>query len=339
MRFGHWIYVYAILLLPILAFLLIWVYRLQKKTWDGFADSEFKGRLMPNYAPGRTVLKTLLKLIGLFFLILALMEPQWGTREEEVTVRGVNVMLLVDLSDSMLAQDLKPNRLAREKLKVRELLGMLVGDRVGLIAFSGRSFLLSPLTNDYGTLDRYVDELTPDTIPVEGTDIAGALQLALKTLPDDDSTKAILLFTDGEDHSHKMVEIIKEIKKRDIKVFVLGFGSPQGAPVPEPGGGFKKNLEGKTVVSKLQEGFLKDLALDTGGVYARTVSSEEDLEELYVKGIRGALTPSDLTVSKKKVWESRYYWPLGIALVFLIFERLIAEGKKRPREEFALESE
>lgn len=327
MRFAHPFYFFLFLLLPVLIGLFVWLAVRQKKAWNDLADKDFKARILPGYSSSRWKGKIVLKILVFVFLVLALMEPQWGTREEEVKMRGVNIMVLVDVSDSMLAQDLNPSRLEREKRKIRDLLKMLGGDRVGLIAFAGRSFLLSPLTVDYGTLERYIDDLGPETIPVKGTDLAGALSLALHSFPKGEEAKAIIVFTDGEDHSKKMAQVLKSLEEQDIKVFILGIGTPAGAPIPEPGGGFKSTSQGETVVSKLKEGFLKDLALKTGGAYARTVSSDNDLEELYLKGIRGVLNPSDLRVTKKKVWESRFYWPLGIALFFLFMERLIPEGK------------
>jgi Ca-activated chloride channel family protein len=331
MRFAHPGFLFLILLLPVF----IGLYGIrrwqQNQAWNKFAEFGFKTRLFPRYSAGRIRLKLILKCLVLIFIILALMEPQWGTREEEVQMRGINLMLLVDVSQSMMASDIKPNRLEREKIKVRDLLRLVSGDRVGLIAFAGRSFLLSPLTVDYGTLERYVDELGTDTIPVPGTDLAGAVNLALKSFPDGKEGKAIMVFTDGEDHSQRMKAVEEKLKEEGVKLFVLGIGTPEGAPVPEVGGGFKTDSAGKTVISKLGEEFLKSLSLKTGGGYARAVSSDSDLKELYVKGVRGALTPTDLRVTKKKVWESRFYWPLGMALGFWFLERTIPEGRRRKR--------
>jgi len=326
MRFANPEYLLLLLLVPILVGLFLVLSYQQRRAWEVLADPSFKQRIVPGYSPGRRKIKFFLKILALLFLILSLMGPQWGSHEEEVRMRGVNIMLLVDVSDSMLAQDLQPSRLERERRKLKDLLKMLSGDRVGLVAFAGRSFLLSPLTADYGTLDRYIDDLSPETIPVKGTDLAGALSLALKSLPEGDEGKAIVLLTDGEDHSEKMEKVLQEIKSRNIKLFVLGVGTPEGAPIPEKGGGFKSTQVGEMVVSKLKEGFLKDLALETEGAYARTVSSDNDLQELYVKGIRGVMDPSDLRVTRKKVWENRFYWPLAFALFFLLLERVIPEG-------------
>lgn len=330
MRFGHPDYLFLFLLLPVLVGLMLWQTYQQRRSWRRLADTGLQEKIMPAYSPFRKGVKNFLKILVFVFLVLSLMEPQWGMKEEEVKLRGVNIILLADVSSSMLAQDIKPSRLQREKRKVRDLLQMLSGDRIGLIAFAGRSFLLSPLTADYGTLERYIEELGPETIPVQGTDVAGAIQLALRALPEgDEAGKAILLFTDGEDHGEQMAKIQKELQERKVRVFILGIGTPEGAPVPDPAGGFKSNLEGGTVVSKLEEGFLQKLALETGGAYVRTVTGDEDLKELYLKGIRGVLSPTDLRVTKKKIWESRFYWPLSIALFFLLVERLIPEGRRQ----------
>jgi Ca-activated chloride channel family protein len=333
MRLAHPFYSLLLLLLPVVVGMLIYGRRQQRRIWLLFADLEFRQRLLKNFSPIRGPLKSTLKVLCVFFIVLALMEPQWGTREEEVKQRGVNLMVLVDVSNSMLAADVPPDRLERERQKLGDLLGMLQGDRVGLVAFAGRSFLLSPLTVDYGTLKRYMDELNTDTIPVQGTDIAGALHLALKTFPKEKEGKSILLMTDGEDHSEKMKGLVEKLKDEDVRVFVLGIGTPQGAPIPEQGGGFKVGEEGTTVVSKLEEDFLKDLALKTGGAYVRSLSGDGDLRELYIKGVREAMNSQDLKVSRQTLWESRFYWPLGIAVILLILERLIpAVPRKRSGE-------
>ncbi len=328
MQWGHPDSVFLYFLLPFLLGLLFLYAHWQKKAKKTLADPDLLPKIMPNASPFLSTLKITLKVLAFIFLVLALMEPKWGTREEEVTMRGVNLMVLVDVSNSMLAQDILPSRLEREKRKFKDLINMLAGDRVGLIAFAGRSFLLSPLTVDYGTLGLFTDELAPETIPIQGTDLAGAIQLALKALPEDDSPKALLVFSDGEDHSERMEKMLKTLKEKNIKLFIMGIGTPQGAPIPQEGGGFKSTSEGQMVVSKLEEGFLKNLALETGGAYVRTVTNDDDLKELYIKGVRGALNANELKASRKKIWESRFYWPLAIALIFLFLERLIPGAKR-----------
>ncbi len=331
MHWGHPDTIFLYFLLPLLLGLLFYYAHWQKKTRRALADPDLLVKIMPNASPWRVMFKNSLKILAFVFLVFALMEPKWGMKEEEVTMHGINLMVLVDVSNSMLSQDVPPSRLEREKRKFKDLINMLAGDRVGLIAFAGRSFLMSPLTVDYGTLELFTDELSPETIPIQGTDLAGAIQLALKALPEDDSPKALMLFSDGEDHSERMEKMLQTLKEKNIKVFAMGIGTPQGAPIPQAEGGFKSTPEGQMVVSKLEEGFLKNLALETGGAYVRTVTNDDDLKELYIKGVRGALNANELKASKKKIWESRFYWPLAIALVFLFLERLIPEAKKNAK--------
>ncbi|MCB1215549.1 MAG: VWA domain-containing protein, partial [Deltaproteobacteria bacterium] len=295
----------------------------RKKVWKQLGET----RLFSHFARWEKTssrrLRRAFAVLALFFLILALAEPQWGSREVEVSMKGVHLIILLDVSDSMLAEDLKPNRFERQRQELQDLLGELKGDRVGLVAFAGRSFLLSPLTVDYPSLKRYVDELSTDTIPIQGTDLAGALNLAMGLFPKSEADKAILLMSDGEDHSEKLKKVLEQLKEQKIRLFVLGIGTPEGAPVPDPQGGFKRDRNGKRVLSQLKEDFLKDLALKTGGVYARSVSSEADLESLYIQGIRRGLKPTEFQVSKQKIMESRFYYPLALALLFLFLERLL----------------
>ncbi len=328
MRFGHPDAVFLFFLLPIFIGLLWWMARQRRKAFQRLADARLRSQIMPTVSPARARVKEVLLGLVFIFLVLAIMEPQWGMREEEVRMRGVDMVVAVDVSNSMLAQDVQPSRLERAKRKVRDLFSMLAGDRVGLIAFAGRSFLLSPLTVDYGTLELFVDELNTENIPVQGTDIAGALSLALKAMSDPDSEKAVLLITDGEDHSERLTKVLETVREKKLRLFVLGVGTPEGAPVPEKQGGFKKDSEGQMVVSKLAEPFLQDLALSTGGVYVRGVTGDEDLRELYLRGIREVMEAGELKVSRRKVWETRFYWPLSIALFFLLLERLIPPARK-----------
>lgn len=323
MRWAHPEFFLLLLLLILLGFLFAYQNVWRRKAWKSLGEQKlFKTFASWEKAPRRR-LRKVLGVLALFFLIVTLAEPQWGTREVEVSMKGVHLMILVDVSESMLAPDLSPNRLERQRQELKDLINLLKGDRVGLIAFAGRSFLLSPLTVDYGSLRRYVDELNTETIPIQGTDLAGALTLALNLFPknQEGAERAILLLTDGEDHSEKLKSVISQLKKEKVRLFVLGIGTTQGAPVPDPEGGFKTDSTGKRLISQLKEGFLKDLAVQTGGAYTRSVSSEADLEKLYVQGIRRGLEPTQFRVSKQKVMETRFYYPLALAFLFIFFER------------------
>ena len=329
MQWGHPDYVFLYFVIPLLWLVLFFYSLWRKRAQRGVADADFFAKILPGASPWLRRSKTTLKIAVLLLLVLAFMEPKWGSKEEEVTMHGVDMMVLVDVSNSMLAQDISPSRMERVKRKFRDLIDLLAGDRVGLVAFAGRSFLLSPLTIDYGTLELFVDELAPSTIPVQGTDLAGAIELAIKAMPQDDTPKALMVFTDGEDHSEKMEQMTKELEEKKVRVFIMGVGTPEGAPIPLVEGGFKSTAEGKPIVSKLEEPFLKDLALNTDGAYVRTVTGDQDLKELYLKGVRGVLDPHELKASRKRIWESRFYFPLGAALGLLAIERLLPEARQR----------
>ncbi len=336
MRLGHIDYVFLLFLLPLLIGLVIWKYYQSQRRWKIFAETRFKKILMPGSWPDMHVAKDIIKILVFIFLVLTLMEPQWGEREEKITLRGVDMMILVDLSDSMLAQDVSPNRLERQKRKVGDLLHLLKGDRVGLIGFSGRSFLLVPMTNDYNILKRSVQEMDTQTISIPGTNLKEAFSLAVKSFPKSKENKAVILFTDGEDHGEKISELVGLFKEKKIKLFIVGIGTPKGAPIPNPEGGFRKDPEGQLVVSQLGENYLKELALATGGAYVRAINSDLDLREIYLNGIRGVFNLQDLSVTQRKFYELRYYWPLAIALLLLIIERLLPEAKRNRSKEAKL---
>ncbi|MCP5468803.1 MAG: VWA domain-containing protein [Deltaproteobacteria bacterium] len=332
MRFGHVDYIFLLFLLPLLVALLVWKFYRSQKLWKLFAERRFKKILMPSSWPDMHVVKDIFKVLIFIFLVLTLMEPQWGEREEKITLRGVDIMIMVDLSDSMLAQDVSPNRLERQKRKVGDLLNLFKGDRVGLIGFAGKSFLLVPMTNDYNILKRSVQEIDTETLSIPGTNLKEAFQLAVKSFPPSKENKAVILFTDGEDHGEKISELVSIFKEKKMKLFVIGIGTSKGAPIPNPDGGFRKDDAGQLVTSRLGEAYLKELALATGGAYVRAISSDLDLREIYLNGIRGVFNMQDLSVTQRKFYEIRYYWPLGIALILLIIERLLPEAKRVRRK-------
>lgn len=277
-------------------------------------------KILPGWSAARFFFKRALFLTALFFLILALAEPKWGVREDEAIQRGIDLFLMVDLSASMLAQDIEPSRLERAKRKIMDLLKMAQADRIGLIVFAEKAILLSPLTSDYSGLQPFLDTLSPELIPAQGTDLARALRLAMKNLKNPNRSQAILVFSDGEDHSEGLEKIIEELKEKKIAVFALGIGTLEGGPIPLPEGGYKLDSNGSRVLSKLEEGALKSLAQKTGGAYVRSVFREDDLKELYQRGIKQSLSAKEIKAQKRAIQISRFQWPLGVGIFFLILQ-------------------
>lgn len=315
--------------LPIL--ILIFVFRDKTRRdalYQFIARQELKTRL-PEYFAAASWLKLICFLSALIFLGIALMKPYDGFEKYEIKRKGVDLYFLVDVSPSMNAEDVKPSRLDRARYEIKDFLKALTGDRVGLIGFSGEAFVLVPLTGDYGAFDLFLDELDTDLIPVPGTNIKGAMEKAVQAFKTQKqaSSKAIILISDGEDSIGLDESMIADIRKHDIKVFVIGIGTPEGAPIPLPEGGYKRQND-EVILSRLNESALQDLARATGGGYVRSVSGDLDLNQIYFGGIKKSFKDAEYGTAEKKLPRYRFQWALILGFILLILEALIP--KKKP---------
>jgi len=332
MKFAHPAYLLLFWLIPVLVCFFIYAFRKKDKLIKLFCGEALSAELVPTVRRGRQKLKAALLLGALCLLIGALMQPRWGFQWEDITRKGIDVMVAIDVSQSMLAEDIKPNRLERAKRKVYDLCQMLEGDRIGLIAFAGTSFVQCPLTLDYGAFKMFLDYLDPDLIPVPGTAIGDAIRTAIKSFNSRERTaKALIIITDGEDHESKPLEAAQEAKKEGVRIFTIGVGQEGGAPIPlkDGSGGFKKDERGDLVLSKLDETTLEKIALDTGGSYVRSVTGDMDLNKIYKDDIRGSMEKKELRSTRKKRWEERCQWFVCAALVLLGLEFFMRETKAR----------
>ena len=229
------------------------------------------------------------------FTAVALAGPKYGYRWQEIRQQGVDIIIALDCSRSMTAADIQPTRLERAKREVFDLLAMLQGDRVGLVAFAGTAFLQCPLTLDYDAFNLFLNALSPDYLPVGGTDITGALATALDSFdPKSASDKAVILITDGENTGDgEPLKAAETLKEKKIKLFCIGVGGSDGVPIPEPAGGFKKDRSGQIVLSRLDENTLKKMAVVTGGTYVRSVAGDMDLDAIYTDEIRRTMEAAD----------------------------------------------
>lgn len=331
MRFAAIQYLWVFwLVLGLLVFYIITSIRRRQKT-GMIISSGLWSQIIPELKNSRRSLKIALVLLGVLFICLALIRPQWGYQLKEFKRKGVDIFVLVDTSDSMLAEDVMPNRMKRAKREVIDLVTSLHGDRIGLIPFAGLSYIACPLTTDYDAFRLFIDQLDTDLIPVQGTDISGALKLALKSFePGKSRSKAIIVITDGEATQGDIGEVVDELIEEEIRLFVIGMGNEKGAPIPLRGGdGFKADKEGKMVISKLNELSLQKLALRTGGTYVRSVTGDSDLEQIYFKGIKEVLEANELKNEKKIVPEERFQIPLIIAILMLGLEPFVFEVRRR----------
>jgi len=330
MKIAHPSYLFLFWLVPALIVFYLYAFRKKDKLIKAFCGETLYAELAPSVSPGRQKLKAALLLGSLSFLVVSLLQPQWGFQWEDIKRQGIDIMVAIDVSQSMLAEDIKPSRLERAKRKVYDLCRMLEGDRIGLIAFAGTSFVQCPLTLDYGAFKIFLDYLEPDLIPVPGTAIGQAIRAAINSFSRRERTsKALIIITDGEDHEESPLKEAQEAKKEGIRIFTIGVGQDGGAPIPmkDGSGGFKKDGGGEMVLSRLDEAALQKIALETGGSYVRSVTGDLDLNKIYQEDIRGRMEKKELLSTRKKRWEERFQWFLFAAILLLGIEFFMRETK------------
>jgi Ca-activated chloride channel family protein len=327
-RFANDFALYLFLLIPALIVFFVMVFRWKRKALSRFGNLLLLEQLTPTYSRKRSVWKIVLVLAAVSFMILALARPQLGTALEEVKRKGVDVIVAIDVSESMNAQDIAPSRLDKARHEVSTLIDKLEGDRIGLIAFAGEAFVQCPLTLDYGAAKIFLDVLGPNLIPTPGTDVAKAIQMAIKSFESTERQhKVLVLITDGEHHGEDVMTVAEEAEREGLVIYTVGIGSAQGVPIPvEAQGGFKKSKRDEVVITKLDELTLEKIALQTGGKYYRASSSEAELDRIYEEIAN--MEKKELASLKFSQYEERFQYVLAIAFVLLVIELLISERRK-----------
>ena len=329
MTFEHTWILHFLWLLPVVGLALLAHHRQRAKALARFAEPELLGRLTGRIIPGMRAAKVALTLAALGLMIFALAGPRWGSRYQEVTQKGVDIVLLADVSPSMMVEDVKPNRLERARREILDFLKVVQGDRVGLVAFSGAAYVQCPLTLDYAALEMFLQALGPELITTAGTDLGAAIETGLSAFdPKAETDKVVLLITDGEDNEGRGLEAARKAAGKGVKIFVFGVGEAAGGPVPGGGqGGFKKDEQGKMVLSRMDEESLRQIAAETGGTYVRSVAGDLDLDVLYFDGIRSRTTAQTLKSGKIRIEEERFFLFLLPALLLLLIEGFLAERR------------
>jgi Ca-activated chloride channel family protein len=273
----------------------------------------------------RQGVRAVIVLIAVLFMILSLAGPRWGEHLQEMTRKGVDIIICMDVSLSMMVEDISPNRLERAKRELQDLINVNQGDRLGLVAFAGQAFLQCPLTLDYIALDMFLAQLEPDLIEHQGTDLGKAIDMSIESFDEESETdRVIVLITDGEDNESKGLEAANRALDKNIRIFIFGMGNPEGGPVPaDKSGSFQKDDSGNVILSKLDETGLIEIASVTGGNYVRSSDGDFDLDRLYFDGIRHKTEMSVLKTGKVKVYEPRFYIFAALALAFLLLESML----------------
>ena len=334
LQVGHPEALWLLWVVPLVLAFDIWVFRKKRRQLKRFASIETLGKLLSGVSRPRQASKAALILLGLFAGVVSLAGIQYGFTWEEVQRRGVDIVVALDVSDSMLVEDAETGgklpRLERAKREIADLLQMLEGDRIGLVAFAGTAFIECPLTLDYAAAELFLGTLDTDLIPVKGTAIGEALRVSLRAFEGSaEDSKAIILITDGEDHDGDALAMAERAARDGVRIFPIGIGRDEGAPIPAPGGGFHRDRSGEIVLSRLDEVTLQKIALATGGRYVRSVTGDVDLEQIYSQGIKATLEDQELGSRRRQRWKDRFQWVLAVALFALMLEPLISERTRR----------
>ena len=329
MKFVRIEMLFLIWMVPVFFLILLFGMKRREKILSRYSSKRGLAAITPDKDAKRRWIRAGLFLLSIALITVALSGPQYGYKWETIERKGVDIMIALDCSRSMLAKDVSPNRLERAKRKIYDLLDMLQGDRIGLVAFAGTAFLQCPLTLDYQAFHIFLKALSPDMMPVGGTDIPDALTTAISGFrKNSPSKKAIILITDGQSTQGDPIKAARLAQKDGIKLFCIGVGGKEGVPVPDEHGGFIKDRAGNIVMTHIDEETLKKMALITGGTYVRSIAGDLDLDTIYKKDIRGEMKLTTLSSRRKQVWEDRYQWFLAPAVLALLVELFLSERKK-----------
>jgi len=331
-RFAEPSALYALIIIPFVIIFFIYVKHAKNKAIQKFGNVKLMKRLMIAYSPRRQNLKIILIVSAITLFIISIARPQIGTRLEEVKRKGVDIFVAVDVSLSMKAEDIKPNRLERAKHAVAKLISKLQGDRIGIIVFAGQAFVLCPLTLDYGAAKMFLDIIDTDLVPVPGTAIGSAIEKAVNSFVQSERKfKVLIIITDGEDTISDPLKIAEAAQKEGVVIYTVGIGSPQGVPIPiyDKSGkqiDFKKDRNGNVVTTKLDEFTLEKIALQTNGKYYNVSSSEIELDKIYNE--INKMEKKELSSRIYSHYEDRYQYLLATGFVLLLIESFVPERKK-----------
>ena len=325
--------VWLLVLVPLVVLFLRWRGRQQQEALERFASSELVKKLLLQISPGRRRWKLALVVIALVFISMALARPQYGMREEIVERRGMDIVVAVDTSDSMLAEDIAPNRLMVAQREIGELIDRLQGDRIALVPFAGDAFVQCPLTLDYSAARLFLNEIDSNTISVPGTALGRALEVANRCFVQEERKyKAVILITDGEEtiDRPKPQDAAKAAVKDGVRIYTIGVGTRGGVPIPvrDAGGnleGYKQTKDGEKVLSRLDETTLRDVAVASGGFYSRATTGHFELDKIYNE--INQLEEKELRSAFRMQGIDRFQFALFPALLLLVMEPLLSERR------------
>lgn len=334
-RFGSPEYLYLLLLLVIMAIAhYVWTYK-KRRNLKKYGDPSLLNSMMKDVSRIRPEVKFWLLQTSLFFLIIALARPQYGTRVDTRKRSGIEAIIAMDISNSMLAEDVRPNRLEKAKMMVSNLVDNMHDDKIGMIVYAGQAYVQLPITSDYVSAKMFLETISPSLIEMQGTDIAAAINLASRSFTSQEGvSRAIFVITDGEDNEGGAVEAARQAASLGMHVYVLGIGNPAGAPIPIPGTNqYIIDNEGNTVMSRLNEDMCREIANAGNGNYIYVDNSHSAQEKLdkYVQN----LSKSEMETSVYSEYDEQFQSFLLLSLLFLLLDIMIMERENHILQRFS----
>lgn len=324
-------FLYGLLAIPVFFLMFYWMILHRKKRIKKLGELKLVKRLMPELPKSKLWWKFGIYTFIYTLLIFGLANPQIGSKLEKVERQGVDLMIALDVSNSMLAEDIKPNRLERAKRAISKLVDNLQGDRIGIVVFAGRAYTQLPITSDYSAAKLFINTIDTDVVPTQGTSIGQAINLSMEAFEKSEHEKAIIVITDGEDHEDDPVAAAEEAVKNGVSIYTIGIGLPEGAPIPVYSNGrqtgFKKDMSGKTVVTKLDEITLQKVAAAGKGIYVRANNTTAGLKDVFDR-----INKMEKQKYESKVfsdYEDRFQYFLVLALLVLVLEQFISEKRSK----------
>jgi len=336
-RFGNPEYLYLLILIPILMLIFGLGQYYKKLALRKFGEMSVIEQLMPYISKSRPLIKFIFLTVAITAIIFALADPQFGSKLEKVKRKGAEIIIALDVSNSMLSEDIKPNRLERAKQAISKLVDNMENDRIGLIVFAGDSYIQVPVTSDYSAAKMFLSSINTNIVSKQGTAIGTAIDLGMNSFtPESEMERALIIITDGENHEDDAIKAAELANEKGITVHTIGMGSPKGAPIPlNKGYGqtvFQKDNKGNTVVSKLDQNLLTQIASAGGGVFIRANNSQTGLRALFDE--INKMEKKEVEERIYTEFEHRFQYLLGIALFFILLDVFVLERKGKWSDSF-----
>lgn len=340
LRFENPQYLYWLLIIPVLVAIYVMIRLWNKRQFERFANIKLREYLVPMFSSARANTKFVIFNLIIALLIIGAANLQSGSKMEKVKREGIDLFLCVDISNSMHAEDIAPNRLERSKQAINKLISKLGGDRIGIIVFAGNAYVQLPITTDYSAAKMFLSTVDTDLIPTQGTEVGRAIELAIKSFGDTKHNKAIIIISDGEDHENGgAVKAAQEAAKHGIKIYTIGMGLDEGAPIPlynkyGKKTGYKKDKDGNIIITKVDDKILRQIAEIGDGIYVRASNSNVGLDKIYED--INKTEKSEIESNVFTDYDDQFQWFVGAAIILLIIEILLSSGKKEWESKFNL---